>query len=263
VSQASLSDFGAGVAGGRAEFLGELARGVASAHGLPGGAVDVQYRRYTTLKSTARIARDGRLVVCLSEDVEGAPATARAAIAHVLAARVLNGRPPGWADEAYDAWLKDPTTRALAMDVRAKRATRKTKGAQGRNHDLAPLLAEVAGEQFSGTLAPPPVAWTHGAGRSVLASFDEAHRIITVSRLLDHARVKPHTLRYLLYHEMLHYEDFLREEAAGRAPAGVRRASRRRSVHPRSFVERLHRFPGWRDAEADLAKACRRRGAVD
>jgi hypothetical protein len=103
------------------------------------------------------------------------------------------------------------------------------------------------------------VAWTHGAGRAVLASFDEAHRMITVSRLLDHRRVEPHTLRYLLYHEMLHFEDFLREESAGKASAGGRRSTKRRSVHPRTFLDRLHRFPDWRKAEADLSRACRRR----
>jgi hypothetical protein len=105
------------------------------------------------------------------------------------------------------------------------------------------------------------VAWTVGAARAVLASFDEAHAVITVSRLLDHPRVAPATIEYLLYHEMLHYEDFLRERAQtpGAAP---RRPSRRRRVHPRSFIERLHRFPQWQDAERDLERALRRRRAA-
>jgi hypothetical protein len=66
-------------------------------------------------------------------------------------------------------------------------------------------------------------------------------------------------VRYLLYHELLHFQDFRSERAQGRAGAPTRRARRRRSVHPKSFVDRLHQFPGWRQAEKDLARALRRR----
>jgi len=249
-----------------APYLAWVARLVARHFGLRASDVEVSYRRYTTLKSTARRAGGGRLVVCLSEDVRVDPPEERSAIALVLAGRVLGRRPPGWAEEAYARWMADPRTRERALAVRARRAGRRTRGAAGRHHDLAPLLVEVARERFDPPVAPPPVAWTQHAGRAVLASFDEAHEIITVTRLLDHPRVGRDTLKYLLYHEMLHFEDFL-EERAGRAapPGGARgapRRARRRRVHSAAFVVRLHRFPGWQAAEKDLDRALRRRGAA-
>jgi hypothetical protein len=223
------------------------------------GAVAVRYKTYTTLKSTARISPDGRLVVTLSDGVAGEAPEVQAAIAHVLAARVLSRDAPDWARQAYAAWLADPRTRVISMQMRATRARRRTLAPQGRHHDLAALAIEVARSMFDTALSPPPVAWTEGRPRAVLASFDEAHIAISVSRLLDHRAVASDTVRYLLYHELLHFEDFLAERAdpAHRAPA-----SRRRRLHPRSFTERLHRFPHWKAAEDDLARACRRR-AVD
>jgi len=239
------------------EFPSSLARQVAGAHGRPVSQVEVGYRRYTTLKSTARIAADGRLVVTLSEDLRRERPEVQGAIAHVLAARVLSRTAPAWAQDAYSMWLRDPATRELSLVVRAARGRRRTLGPQGRHHDLRPLLDSVANELFDPPLAPPPVGWTKAAARAVLASFDEAHRVITVSRLLDHPRVRPETLRYLLYHEMLHCEDFSRERAPAAGPPP--RSGSRRRLHPRSFRERLHRFPNWKAAEADLARAFRRR----
>jgi hypothetical protein len=239
-----------------------LERAVARQFDLPPGAVAVAYRRYTTLKSTARRAVDGRLIVNLSEDVRNDPPEERSAIAMVLAGRVLGRRAPRWAEAAYARWMSDPATRDRALAVRAERAGRRTRGARGSHHDLAPLLAQVARDRFEPPLSPPPVAWTQAAGRAVLASFDEAHEMITVSRLLDHPKVDPHTLRYLLYHELLHFEDFLEERAHRTGPpAGppVARAARRRAVHSPAFKERLHRFPDWRRAEKDLERALRRR----
>jgi hypothetical protein len=219
-------------------------------------AVAVRYKMYTTLKSTARISQDGRLLVTLSDGVAEEPPEVQAAIAHVLAARVLSRQAPGWARQAYGAWLADPRTREISLQMRAARARRRTLGPQGRHHDLALLTGEVARSMFAPPLSPPPVAWTKGRARAVLAAFDEAHIAISVSRLLDHPRVGSDTVRYLLYHELLHFEDFVGERAQPATPA---RAPRRRRLHPRSFVERLHRFPGWKAAEADLARACRRR----
>ncbi len=241
--------------------LGEWAGAEARAGALAPAAVEVSYRRYTTLKSTARIGPGGRVAVRLSEDIVGEAAPSQAAIAHVLAARVLRRRAPEWASQAYAAWLADPRTRDLSLSVRRTRASRRALAPQGAHHDLVPLLHDVASSLFDPPLAPPPVGWTRGRGRAVLASFDEAHEAITVSRLLDHPRVSKGTLRYLLYHEMLHFEDYTNERRAreGAPPGAARRAARRRSLHPRSFRERLHRFPGWKEAEADLARACRRR----
>lgn len=243
-------------------FLAEVARLVARHFGLPPEQVEVSYRRYTTLKSTARRAGDGRLVVCLSEDVRADAPEEQSAIALVLAGRVVGRRPPRWADEAYARWMADPRTRERALTVRAQRAGRRTRGSRGQNHDLGPLLDAVSREQFDPPLDPPPVEWTQAAGRAVLASFDEAHEMITVSRLLDHPKVEPHTLRYLLYHEMLHFEDFRAERARrqGRAEGPpVARPARRRRVHSKSFMERLHRFREWKRAEKDLERALRRR----
>lgn len=259
--QGNLGEWAASGAPVERASLGDFSRSIAKVHGLAPSAVDVTYRRYTTLKSTARIAPDGRVAVRLSEDIADEDSPAQAAIAHVLAARVLRRRAPEWAAQAYAAWLADPKTRDLSLAVRRTRASRRDLGPSGAHHDLVPLLAQVAGSLFSPPLSPPPVGWTKARGKAVLASFDEAHEAITVSRLLDHARVSKETLRYLLYHEMLHFEDYRNERGAqaGAGPGARRRAARRRSLHPRSFVERLHRFPGWKGAEADLARACRRR----
>jgi len=257
--QGNLGEFKGAGAGPAEASLPEVSRSIARAFGLAPGEVDVSYRRYTTLKSTARRGADGRVAVRLSEDIALEPAPAQAAIAHVLAARVLKRRAPEWAAAAYLAWLSDPKTRDLSLALRRTRASRRTRGPAGAHHDLAPLLEQVAASLFDPPLGPPAVGWTHARGRAVLASFDEAHEAITVSRLLDHPRVRQDTLRYLLYHEMLHFEDYRKEGALEGAPGARRRTARRRSLHPRSFVLRLHRFPGWREAEADLARACRRR----
>lgn len=255
MGQLSLTDWGADALASADDFPPYLAREIAREHGRGPSDVAVGYRRYTTLKSTARIAPDGRVVVTLCDDLKAEPQHAQAAIAHVLAARVLSRRAPEWAQGAYAAWLRDPATRDLSVEVRQARAQRRTRAPRGAYHDLQGLLASVVEAHFPAALGAPPVAWTEGRGRSVLASFDEAHRLITVSRLLDHPRVKPETLRYLLYHEMLHVEDFAAEEARGQ----VRRGGARRSVHPPSFKRRLHEFPGWKAAEKDLARAFRRR----
>jgi hypothetical protein len=259
--QLSLSSWTRAPPSDDAAYLTQVERLVARHYRLRDGQVDVSYRRYTTLKSTARRAVDGRLVVCLSEDVRVDPPEERSAIALVLAGRVVGRRPPQWARDTYARWMADPRTRERALAVRASRAARRTRGRRGAHHDLGPLLAQVAREQFDPPVDPPPVAWTQRAGRAVLASFDEAHEIITVTRLLDHPRVGPETLQYLLFHEMLHFEDFLCERAGKAQPAtsGPVRPARRRRVHSTSFMVRLHRFPEWKRAEADLERALRRR----
>ncbi len=257
MGQLALTGWGAGALAQSEGFAPYLEREIARAHGRAPVEVRVAYRRYTTLKSTARIAADGKLVVTLCEDLRQRPQQAQAAIAHVLAARVLSRKAPSWAQAAYASWLRDPSTRELSLEVRQARARRRTVEPAGRFHDLVPLLDSVARDHFQGSLGVPPVAWTRAQGRSVLASFDEAHQVITVSRLLDQPRVKRETLRYLLYHEMLHFEDFCAERADP-AAAGRLRGGRRR-LHPPSFKERLHRFPGWKAAEADLARGFRRR----
>lgn len=261
--QLTLSAWSAAPPSGTDAFLSEVARQVARHFDLPAEQVEVAYRRYTTLKSTARRAASGKLVVCLSEDVRLDPPEEQSAIALVLAGRVMGRRPPRWADEAYGRWMSDPRTRERALTVRAQRAGRRTRGSRGRHHDLGPLLEAVARDQFDPPLPPPPVEWTQAAGRAVLASFDEAHEMITVTRLLDHPKVAEHTLRYLLYHEMLHFEDFraerARREAPAQRPAAAARGGRRRRVHSKSFTDRLHRFPDWKRAEKDLERALRRR----
>lgn len=78
---------------------------------------------------------------------------------------------------------------------------------EGRHHDLAPLLKEVARRLPRHRL--PAITWGHqrrpGRRTVRLGTYDPERRLIRIHRVLDHPKVPAAVVRHVIYHELLHH----------------------------------------------------------
>jgi hypothetical protein len=92
-------------------------------------------------------------------------------------------------------------------DPRPRRAPARIS-TRGRVHDLEEIAAEVDREYFRGKLELA-VTWGRAVRRRrvhqrQLGTYDRERRLVTVSRVLDHAKVPRFFVAFVVFHEMLH-----------------------------------------------------------
>jgi predicted metal-dependent hydrolase len=197
----------------------------------------IEFFAFANLNNTIRL-RDGRLLVRLSDLLEGAPETVLRAIAHILLAKIY--RKPVEAAHAvrYRRYASSHEIAHKAHLVRQIRGRKHRVPARGHVYDLDEIFEELNRRFFYGLLARPDLTWSRERARNSLGHYDPAHNTIVVSRIFDHPRVPRYAIEYLLYHEMLHLKH----------PVKLRGS--RRCVHPPEFQAEERLFP-----ELELAKA--------
>lgn len=203
--------------------------------------IAVRFRRFTALNTTIRL-RQGRLLVSLSDLLEGAPETVLRAIAHILLAKLYK-KP---IDAAYSLRYKRfassaAVTRQIEL-IRMARGSKRYFGPDGRYYHLEEVFDSLNSRFFNGLLGRPELTWSEHHAKRSLGHYDAAHNTIVVSRVFDRPSSPRYALEYLLYHEMLHLK------------FPVRMRGLRRCVHPAEFKAEEARFPQLAEAMAFIRR---------
>jgi predicted metal-dependent hydrolase len=190
----------------------------------------VDFFAFTSIKNTIRM-REGRLLVRLSDLLEGAPASILQAIAHILLAKMYRKPIEREAATRYRRYISSHDITRKAHLVRQMRGRKHLHSAQGRTYDLEAVFEDLNSRFFHGLLARPQLTWSRNHSRNSLGHYDPAHNAIVVSRIFDHPRVPQYAVDYIVYHEMLHLKH------------PVRLRGSRRCVHSAEFQAEEKLFP--------------------
>src|SRR5690349_9917961 len=148
--------------------------------------------------------REGRLLVRISDLLEGAPEPVLKAIAHILLAKMY--RKPIDRDHAtrYRRYVSTHHMSQKAHLVRQMRGRKRITSARGHAYDLEEVFEKLNTQYFYGLLGRPVMTWSSERARNRLGHYDPSHNAIVVSCVFDDPRVPRYVLEYIVYHEMLH-----------------------------------------------------------
>ena len=199
----------------------------------------VEFFSFANVNNTIRL-RDGRLLVRLSDLLEGAPEYVLRSIAHILLAKMY--RRPVDREHAirYRRYLSTQHMSRKAHLVRQLRGRKRIASPRGHVYDLEAIFEELNRRHFHGLLARPQMTWSSERARNRLGHYDPAHNAIVVSRAFDHPQVPRYAVEYIVYHEMLHLKH----------PVKLRGS--RRCVHSAEFRAEENQFPRLQEAKRFL-----------
>jgi predicted metal-dependent hydrolase len=204
--------------------------------GTPPPALSVVFFPFANINNTIRL-REGKLLVRLSDLLEGAPENVLRAIAHILLAKMYR-KPISPAQAArYRKYVHSAEVRKKAHLVRQLRGRKRLAPARGFVYDLDSIFESLNLRFFGGMQARPKMSWSQARARNLLGHYDPAHNAIIVSRIFDHPKVPRYAVEYIVYHEMLHL----------RHP--VKLNGSRRCVHSAEFHAEEKLFPELEEAQ--------------
>jgi hypothetical protein len=201
----------------------------------------IDFFPFANVNNTIRL-RKGRLLVRLSDLLEGAPEAVLGAIAHILLAKMYR-QPidPGQAAR-YRRYVGSHDIVRKAHLVRQMRGRKLLRPARGCFYDLDLVFEDLNRRFFHGLMARPRMSWSQTKTRRILGHYDPAHNAIIISRIFDHPGVPAYVLEYIVYHEMLHLKH----------PVKLRGS--RRCVHSAEFQAEEKLFPRVAEANAFLKR---------
>jgi hypothetical protein len=190
----------------------------------------IEFFAFANVNNTIRL-REGKLLVRLSDLLEGAPESVLRAIAHILLAKMYRRPIERQYSTRYRKYVSSHEIASKTHLVRQMRGRKRIQSARGHTYDLERIFDELNGRFFHGLLARPDMTWSQNDARNSLAHYDPAHNAIVVSRVFDHPRVPRYAVEYIVYHEMLHLKH----------PVKLRGS--RRCVHSSAFQAEEKLFP--------------------
>src|SRR5690348_166185 len=146
--------------------------------------LQVEFFAFANVNNTIRL-RDGRLLVRLSDLLEGAPETVLRAIAHILLAKLYRRSIDPAHAARYRRHIGSRQLSEKAHLVRQTRGRKRIQGAKGATYDLEQIFDELNRSYFYGLLGRPTMTWSGAESRSSLGHYDPAHNTIVVSRVFD------------------------------------------------------------------------------
>jgi predicted metal-dependent hydrolase len=201
----------------------------------------VEFFSFANVNNTIRL-RDGKLLVRISDLLEGAPEYVLKAIAHILLAKMYRKAVDHRQAARYRRYVSGQEMSRKAHLVRQIRGRKKVYSPQGHTYDLESIFDDLNLKFFYGLLARPQITWSSERARNRLGHYDPAHNTIVVSRVFDHPRVPRYAVEYIVYHEMLHLKH------------PVRLRGSRRCVHPAEFQAEEKMFPQLEQAKQFLKR---------
>jgi len=204
-------------------------------------AIEVRFCRFASDRSVIE-ARNGRILVRISDLLEGAPLAVLEALAHILVARLLRRPVPAKHQDRYRRFLNRRDFRRRLHLIRQARGRKQHSGPQGRCFDLVEVFEELNLRFFNGLLARPVLGWSQRPSRTRLGHYDPSHNAIVISSWLDRPEVPRLVVDYVVYHEMLHLK------------FPVEHSGSRRRVHTKQFVMEEKRFPELQAAKEALRR---------
>ena len=199
----------------------------------------IQFFPFANLNNTIRL-REGRILVRLSDLLEGAPEPVLHAILHILIAKLYRKEIDAQHSARFRKFTGSASVAAQTHLIRQMRGRKRFQGPKGVYYDLEEIFEDLNTRFFHGLMARPQMTWSGNHSRYHLGHYDPAHNTIVVSRVFDRADVPRYAVEYLVYHEMLHL----------RHPVKLRGS--RRCVHPAAFQEDEKLFPQLAEAKKYL-----------
>jgi predicted metal-dependent hydrolase len=201
----------------------------------------IEFFAFSNVNNTIRL-RNGKLLVRLSDLLEGAPETVLRAIAHILLAKMYR-RPIDRGQAArYRKYVGSRDIVRKAHLVRQIRGRKRLRSPRGVFYDLDIIFEDLNTRFFHGLMARPRMSWSQLRTRRILGHYDPAHNAIIISRIFDHPAVPQYVLEYIVYHEMLHLKH----------PVTLRGS--RRCVHSAEFQAEEKLFPRVQEANSFLKR---------
>ena len=213
---------------GLVEIFQETYRELRPAASLPD--LKIEFFAFANVNNTVRL-REGRLLVRLSDLLEGAPESVLCAIAHILLAKMYRKPIDRGHAARYRKYVASHDIVRKAHLVRQMRGSKRLRPARGFFYDLDAIFEDLNVRFFHGLMARPRMSWSQIGTRSILGHYDPAHNAIVISRVFDHPAVPLFALEYIVYHEMLHLKH------------PVRLRGSRRCVHSSKFHAEERMFP--------------------
>ena len=201
----------------------------------------IRFRRFTSLNTTIRL-REGKLLVSLSDLLEGAPESVLRAIAHILLAKLYHKPVDGTHNLRFKRFAASAAVTRQTELIRHARGSKRFTGPEGRYYNLEEVFDSLNYRFFGGLLGRPELTWSENLARRSLGHYDAAHNTIVVSRIFDRPSSPRYAIEYLLYHEMLHLKH------------PVRMRGLRRCVHSPAFKAEEERFPQLQEALAFIKR---------
>jgi predicted metal-dependent hydrolase len=210
----------------------------------PGAAapeLKVEFFAFANINNTIRL-REGRLLVRLSDLLEGAPEAVVRAIAHILLAKMYRKPIDRGHAMRYRKYIGSHEVANKAHLVRQMRGRKQLQSARGKFYDLETIFEDLNLRFFHGLMGRPQMSWSPARTRRILGHYDPAHNAIVISRIFDHPAIPRYAVEYIVYHEMLHLKH------------PVRLRGSRRCVHSTEFQAEEKLFPDWERAEGFLRR---------
>jgi len=190
----------------------------------------IEFFAFANVNNTIRL-RDGRLLVRLSDLLEGAPHGVVRAIAHILLAKMYRQPIDRGHAARYRKYVASHEVAAKARLVRQIRGRKRLHSPKGFVYDLEVVFEDLNRRFFHGLLGRPRMSWSPTKTRRILGHYDPAHNAIVISRIFDQQSVPRFAVDYIVYHEMLHLKH------------PVRLRGSRRCVHSPEFHAEEKLFP--------------------
>jgi hypothetical protein len=201
----------------------------------------IEFFAFANVNNTIRL-RNGRLLVRLSDLLEGAPGSILRAIAHILLAKMYRQPIDRGHAARYRKYVASHEIIRKVHLVRQMRGRKRLRSPRGHFYDLDTVFEELNTRFFHGLMARPRMSWSQTKTRRILGHYDPAHNAIIISRIFDHPAIPRYVLEYIVYHEMLHLKH----------PVKLRGS--RRCVHSAEFQAEEKLFPRAVDADAFLRR---------
>ena len=190
----------------------------------------VEFYAFANINNTIRL-REGRLLVRVSDLLEGAPEPILRALAHILLAKMYRKPIEREHSTRYRRHISGHDLSRKAHLVQQIRGRKRLDSARGHTYDLENIFEDLNSRFFHGLLARPRMTWSREHARNRLGHYDPAHNAIVISKVFDHPRVPQFVTEYIVYHEMLHLKH----------PVKLRGS--RRCVHSPEFQAEEKLFP--------------------
>ena len=207
--------------------------------GTPVPECKIQFFPFASLNNTIRL-REGRILIRLSDLLEGAEDSVLFAILHILVSKLYRKEIHAGHSARFRKFAGGAAIAEKLHLVRSTRGRKRISGPAGTHYHLDEIFDDLNVRFFHGLMARPQMSWSSNHSRYRLGHYDPAHNTIVISRVFDRPGVPRYAIEYLVYHEMLHL----------RHP--VRMQGSRRCVHPRAFQEEEKWFPELAEAKRYL-----------
>jgi len=143
-------------------------------------ALNIEFFAFANLNNTIRL-RDGRLLVRLSDLLEGAPEGILRAIAHILLAKIYRRPIDRGHASRYRKYVGSREIVSKAHLVRQMRGRKRLRSSRGQFYDLDSIFEELNARYFHGLMARPRMSWSQTKTRRILGHYDPAHNAIVIS----------------------------------------------------------------------------------